>query len=605
MTRLYDDPSSFAEDALAGFLDANASYVWGVPGGVVRARFPRAGKVAVVVGGGSGHYPSFAGLVGTGLADGAVVGNVFTSPSSDAAYSVAMAASFGGGVLFSSGNYTGDVMNFTLAAERLRDDGIDTRLVFVTDDVASAPVHETGRRRGIAGDFVVFKIAGAAAEAGYVLDEVERAAHLANDRTRTLGVAFAGCTLPGQDHPLFSVARQKMGVGLGIHGEPGVSEDDVPRAADLARLLVDAVLRELPTDADRVAAVVNGLGSTKYEELFVLWRTVSSLLTRAGLEVVEPEVGELVTSLDMAGCSLTLVALDSELEALWRAPADAPGYKKGSVATVAAGTSRRGQDRRVAEVSGSSTAEPTPLASREAQRAARTALAALEAMAAALERAEEELGRLDAVAGDGDHGRGMTRGVHSACTAAALVVDRGGGLRSVLEAAGDAWASTAGGTSGVLWGAALRSAGEHLDDGREMHAMRVAAEDAAQDMTADRAGITARDVISALRAVISAITRLGHAEVGDKTMLDALVPFVDALESEVARGVEWIEAWCAAAAVATTAAEATAALRPRVGRARPLADRSLGTPDPGAVSLALCLAAVANVLRPSSGSGSS
>ncbi|MHB1598906.1 MAG: DAK2 domain-containing protein, partial [Acidimicrobiales bacterium] len=339
--------------------------------------------------------------------------------------------------------------------------------------------------------------------------------------------------------------------------------------------------------------------------LFVLWRTVSSLLARAGLEVVEPEIGELVTSLDMAGCSLTLVALDSELEALWRAPADAPGYKKGSVATVAAGTSRRGQDRRVGEAPVSSSAAPTPLASREAQRAARTALAALEAMAAALGSAEEELGRLDTVAGDGDHGRGMTRGVRGACTAAALVVDRGGGLRSVLEAAGDAWASTAGGTSGVLWGAALRAAGEHLDDGREMHAMRVAAEDGAQDMTADRAEDAARDVISALRAAISAITRLGNAEVGDKTMLDALVPFVDALESEVARGVQWIEAWCLAAAVATTAAEATAALRPRVGRARPLADRSLGTPDPGAVSLALCLAVVANVLRPSSGSGSS
>ena len=602
MTRLYDDPSSFAEDALAGFIDANASYVWGVPGGVVRARLPRPGKVAVVVGGGSGHYPSFAGLVGTGLADGAVVGNIFTSPSSDAAYSVAVAASGGGGVLLSSGNYTGDVINFTLAAERLREDGIDTRLVFVTDDVASAPVHEVGRRRGIAGDFVVFKIAGAAAEAGYVLAEVERVARLANDRTRTLGVAFAGCTLPGQDHPLFSVERQKMGVGLGIHGEPGVSEDDVPRAAELAHLLVAAVLRELPTDQERVTAVLNGLGSTKYEELFVLWRTVSSLLARAGLEVVEPEVGELVTSLDMAGCSLTLVALDSELETLWRAPADAPGYKKGSLATVDAGPARRGQDRPVAEAPGSSTTAPALSASREARRAARTALAAFEAMAAALGGALEELGRLDAVAGDGDHGRGMTQGVEGARTAAALVVDRGGGLRAVLAAAGDAWASTAGGTSGVLWGAALRAAGEHLGDGRDAHAIGVAADDTAQDMAVDRAEDAARDVIGAVRAAISAITGLGHAEIGDKTMLDALVPFADALESEVSQGAPWFEAWSAATAVATTAAQATAVLRPRVGRARPLADRSIGTPDPGAVSLALCLTAVSDVLRPSSGS---
>jgi dihydroxyacetone kinase len=597
VTRLYDDPSSFAQDALAGFLDANASYVSGVPGGAVRARVPRAGKPAVVVGGGSGHYPSFAGLVGTGLADGAVVGNIFTSPSSDAVYSVATAASVGGGVLLSSGNYTGDVMNFTQAAERLRDDGIDTRLVFVTDDVASAPVHEAGRRRGIAGDFVVFKVAGAAAEAGYVLHEVERAARLANDRTRTFGVAFAGCTLPGQDHPLFSIARHKMGVGLGIHGEPGVSEDDVPRAAELARLLVDKVLRELPADQDRVAAILNGLGSTKYEELFVLWRSVSSLLTRAGLKVIEPEVGELVTSLDMAGCSLTLVALDEELEALWRAPADAPGYKKGSLPVVGAGTPRRGQDRRVTELPGSSAAQSVPSVSRESQRAARTVLAALEAMAAALKGAEDELGRIDAVAGDGDHGRGMSSGVRGACAAVALVVDQGGGLRAALEAAGDAWASTAGGTSGALWGAALRAAGEHLDDEREVQAMAVTAEDVAEDAPDGKAVGAAPAAVAAFRAAIAAITRLGHAEVGDKTMLDALVPFVDAFESEVARGVEWVEAWRAAAAVATTTAQATAALRPLVGRARPLADRSLGTPDPGAVSLALCLGVVAEVLR--------
>src|SRR5918911_4973779 len=196
MTRVYDDPARFTEDALVGFLDANAEYVVGVPGGVVRAAATRAGKVAVVIGGGSGHYPAFCGLVGPGFADGAVVGNVFTSPSAAEAASVGRAADGGGGVVFSTGNYAGDVMNFNQAVDRLTAEGIEARYVLVTDDVASAKREERAKRRGIAGDFTVFKVASAAAEEGYDLDEVVRVAERANDRTRTLGAAFDGCTMP-------------------------------------------------------------------------------------------------------------------------------------------------------------------------------------------------------------------------------------------------------------------------------------------------------------------------------------------------------------------------------------------------------------------------
>jgi dihydroxyacetone kinase len=256
----------------AGVLDVYSKYAVGVPGGVVRSSETRKGKVAVVVGGGSGHYPAFCGVVGPGFADGAVVGNIFTSPSADDASSVGRAASGGGGLLFSTGNYAGDVMNFTQAQQRLITEGIDTRVVFVTDDIASAPRDEIDKRRGIAGDFVVFKIAGAAAEEGYDLDNVERVARLANTNTRTLGVAFSGCTIPGADHPLFTVPDGKMGVGLGIHGEPGISDDDLPSAAGLAHRLVDAVVPELPAGAGpRVGAILNGLGATKYEELEWLW----------------------------------------------------------------------------------------------------------------------------------------------------------------------------------------------------------------------------------------------------------------------------------------------------------------------------------------------
>ena len=570
MTHLFDDPTRFMEDMLVGFLDANHRYVVGVPGGVVRATQTRRGKVAVVVGGGSGHYPAFCGVVGQGFADGAVVGNIFTSPSTDDAYHVGQAASGGSGVLFSTGNYAGDVMNFDLAQERLRAAGIDTRNVYVTDDVASAPVAEIAKRRGIAGDFVVFKVAGAAAEAGYDLDEVERVARRANDRTRTMGVGLDGCTMPGAVDALFHVPAGKMGVGLGIHGEPGIAEEDLPHAADLARLLLDKVLVEEPADSKkRVGTILNGLGATKYEELFVVWKTVSALLRESGYTVVDPEVGELVTSLDMAGISLTLVYLDDELEKFWKAPADTPAYKKGSALASSDAKARSSvveQDAVAAVVGGSA----------ESQRLAGVAFAALQAMAEAIKEAEPELGRIDAIAGDGDHGRGMVKGVTFALFDARLALEAGGGVASVLGAAGDAWAAKAGGTSGVLWGSALRSLGDHLGD--------------------DLTQVDAVDVAAAVRAGADTMQRLGKAKIGDKTMLDALLPFLDELEVRAAGGENLASAWTAAAQTATAAAEATTLLRPMVGRARPLAERSVGTPDPGAVSMAMCLRVIAKVL---------
>ncbi|WP_377644567.1 dihydroxyacetone kinase family protein [Oryzobacter terrae] len=583
MTKLFDDPATFTDDMLEGFLDAHARYAVAAPGGVVRATGTRAGKVAVVVGGGSGHYPAFCGVVGAGFADGAVVGNIFTSPSTDDAYGVARAADGGGGVLFVTGNYAGDVMNFDLARDRLVAEGVDTRTLYVTDDVASAPVDEARRRRGIAGDFVVFKVAGAAAEEGLDLDTVEALARHANDRTRTMGVGLDGCTMPGADDALFHVPDGLMGVGLGIHGEPGISEDALPTAAVLAELLLDRVLAEEPAASTRrVGAILNGLGSTKYEELFVVWRTVARLLRERGYTVVDPEVGELVTSLDMAGVSLTLVYLDDDLERLWRAPADTPAFRKGALATLA------GADRAdrvaglatVAHPTRSLVTTPTDLptvATTDASRVAGLLVAdALAAMEHALRGAEDELGRIDAVAGDGDHGRGMVKGVAAAAAAARSAADSGSGAASVLTAAGRQWASRAGGTSGVLWGAFLSAAGPPLPD--------------------DAESLGGADVVAAVRAGSDALMTLGGAEPGDKTMVDALLPFLLVLDAEVAAGSPLAQAWSRAADAATTAAQATSDLRPRIGRARPLADRSVGTPDAGATSLALVAHAVAGVL---------
>jgi len=569
MTFVFDDPHTFTEDMLVGFLDVHRERVVGVPGGVVRAAETPAGKVAVVIGGGSGHYPAFCGVVGSGFADGAVVGNIFTSPSTADAYSVGRTSASDAGLLLMTGNYAGDVMNFTLAQERLKRDGVDTRVIFVTDDIASAPVSEITKRRGIAGDFVVFKVAGAAAEEGMDLDGVERVARRANERTRTLGVAFGGCTMPGADAPLFSVPEGHMGVGLGIHGEPGVEDAPLSSATDLARRLVEGVLEERPSrDGSRVGAVLNGLGTTKYEELFVLWSRVSTLLAAAGIEVVDPEVGELVTSLDMSGCSLTLVFLDDELERLWRAPADTPAFRKG--AGPAAQAALRRSVSAVAE-------DPVTLApsTGASRRCAAVIVSALEQMSAAVVDAEDELGRIDAVAGDGDHGRGMVKGVAAAVTAARSAAEAGAGAGSTLAAAGDAFADRAGGTSGVLWGAILGAVGTRWGD---------------TDVLSDLA------LAEGVAAGLETLRRLGGASVGDKTMVDAYAPFSETLTREARAGARLSAAWSAAAQVSAAAAEATASLTPKLGRARPLAARSIGSVDAGATSFALCAHAVARVL---------
>ncbi|WP_180967301.1 dihydroxyacetone kinase family protein, partial [Zhihengliuella halotolerans] len=334
MTTLFNDPARFMEDQLAGFLDLYSDRLVGVDGGVVSASAPGSEQVSVVVGGGSGHYPAFAGLVGPGFAAGAVVGNIFTSPSANWAANVARAADQGRGVVFTYGNYAGDNMNFGLAQQRLTAEGIDARLVVVTDDIASAD--DPAKRRGIAGDFTVFKVLGAAAAEGLDLDAVEEAGNRANDATRTLGVAFSGCTMPGEATPLFEVPDGHLGLGLGIHGEPGIKDIPLMSADELAQLLVDRVLAEAPEGAGRrVAPVLNGLGDTKYEELFLLWGRVSRLLAERGYEVVQPEVGELVTSLDMGGCSLTLMWLDPDLERWWTADAYTPAFRRVGAAVPA------------------------------------------------------------------------------------------------------------------------------------------------------------------------------------------------------------------------------------------------------------------------------
>src|SRR5699024_2727558 len=350
------------------------------------------------------------------------------------------------------GRCAGDVRHFGAAAEKRRAEGVDVRIIKVSDDIVSNSPENHRDRRGIAGDLPVFKVAGAAIQAGADLDDAERIAWKANDATRSLGVAFDGCTLPGSEDALFHVPEGRMAIGLGIHGEPGIQERPMPSARELAEVLVEGVLEETPEPAsDRVAVVLNGLGTVKYEEMFVVWKHVAQLLEEAGLSFVRPEAADHVTSLDMAGLSRPVTRLDEEVEQLWLAPADAPAFRRGG--TVAGDL---GEERGELYTPGE---DPIPEATEESRASAERIAGVLGAVEELLVELEPELGRMDQIAGDGDHGQGMVLGSRAAHAAARRTVEGGCGARTVLVQAGAAWSAEAGGTSGALWGAALTSLG--------------------------------------------------------------------------------------------------------------------------------------------------
>ena len=561
---LFNDPKTFREDMLEGYASAYSNYIVQVPGGVARATETPKGKVAVINGGGSGHYPAFCGIIGDGFMDATVVGNVFTSPSTEDVLNVAHAVENGGGIFIVGGNYAGDKMNFNLARDALIAEGIDARTFYITDDMASASVKEVEKRRGNVGTFTVFKMAGAASAAGEKFDDIVRITSKANDRTRTMSIGFKGCTLPGETEPKFHVPTGRMEVGQGIHGEAGVYESDLCSAATIAELLVEKVLSETPADdSHRIGVILNGLGSTKYEELFVVWKTVAQQLKERGYILVDPMVGEYVTSLDMAGIALSIIYLDDELEKYWNAPADTASFKKGSV-------EKSDIARRV--VTAASHSVSFTKGSAGSREIAKLVVYGFEKMKASIIASEEKLAQIDSIAGDGDHGRGMVKGVTFAFDAAKEAMDNEAGAGSVIAAAGKAWAAKAGGTSGVLWGAALEAAGAVIGYTEAVVSTSAAAK--------------------AVRAAADKMMAIGQAHVGDKTMLDVLVPFAESLEKSAADGATLVKAWRKAATAAKMAAENTKDLLPKVGRARPQAERSLGTPDAGAVSITICIESV-------------
>lgn len=330
MKKMLNSPASYVDDVLEGLVAAHPEFVLDGQSSRVIRRLAGAtkGKVGVASGGGSGHLPLFTGYVGEGILSSCAIGNVFEGPNLQSCMDAIKLADGGQGVLILFGNYGGDKMNFAMASEMMEDDGIPTRAVLGTDDIASSSPEESGKRRGVAGLIYAYKIAGAAAESGRSLDQVAALAQQAVDSTRTIGVALTSCMVPGSAGPTFALADDEIEMGMGIHGEPGIWRGKLKPARDLVDEMLDRLLAELPANSGkRISVLVNGLGATPLDELYILFAEARKRLDAEGYTLVRPMVGNYVTSMEMAGASISLIALDETLETLLLAPAASPFWR--------------------------------------------------------------------------------------------------------------------------------------------------------------------------------------------------------------------------------------------------------------------------------------
>jgi dihydroxyacetone kinase len=556
MKKIINDPSRFVDESIDGILLAHPQQLRKAGGNaraIVRQDAPRAGKVGIVTGGGSGHLPVFLGYVGVGLCDGVAVGNVFSSPSAEVIHAATTEVSGGAGVLYLYGNYGGDIYNFDLAADLAEIDGIPTRTVLAADDVASAPLDKRATRRGIAGMFYGFKIAGAAAERGYDLDRVAEIAQRTADGVRTMGVGLSPTILPAAGEPTFVLKDGEMEVGIGIHGEPGIHTGTLEGADSIADRLLGAVLDDLSLPAGTaVSILVNGMGATPLEELYVLYRRVNAILHDRGLVIRLPFVGNYVTSLEMAGASISVLRLDAELEELLDAPAYSPFFSNEPSADRNLG-GEADPSTAVVESVAESTESPD-------EAGHETALSPLGSLLVdtfgRLPSRAEHLRELDAALGDGDLGITVTLGSEAIVDA----IRHAGNIPDgpLLQKVGAAFASANPSTFAALLGGGILFAASRLGD-RSL---------------SDRASL-----VKFGTDVADRIVQRGGAQPGDKTVLDVILPSLATLDES--DGLTPVDTLTRVINSVRSAIDASTPLRSARGRAAWLQERSIGQQDPG------------------------
>lgn len=549
---------------------------------IIKKREQNADKVSLISGGGSGHEPAHAGLVGKGMLDAAVCGDIFASPSQIQIYQAIKETAGNAGTLMIIKNYSGDMMNFKNAARLAEEDGISVEYVKVDDDIAVQDSLYTVGRRGVAGTVLVHKVAGAAAEKGYSLKQVKAYAENAVLNTRSIGFAFTSCTVPAKGTPIFSIAENEIEYGVGIHGEPGVSREAMMTADELSKRMTDSLVKELGlSENDEVTVLVNGFGGTPLQELYLFLNSTAKILDEYKIKIYRSFAGNYMTSIDMSGASLTFMKMNSELKSLLDAESDAPAFKvNGPVLprnyepfipayhTQSENTDQKNHTKGNAKV-------------RQEILTVDNMIFIVDTMSECIIKNEVPFCELDAYAGDGDFGMSVSKGFRQLRREwNDILEEKVCDIGEFLDACSLIIMECCGGASGPIWGSAFRAAGK--------------AAKGKQKLTAEEFAVLLQEAVTGIQKTGEYSFGRG-AVVGDKTLIDALVPCAD-VWTENAGNKTLKELFQLSADAAVNGAKMTEKIVARMGRAGTVGKRSIGYPDAGAFALGVIFSKIADAL---------
>jgi len=587
MKKIINKPENVVREMCAGIVLAHMELDLLPRYNVIKRRKLNAEKVSLISGGGSGHEPAHAGFVGKGMLDAAVCGDVFASPSQIQVYQAIRATAGEKGALLIIKNYSGDMMNFQNAAYLAREDGIEVEYVKVNDDIAVQDSLYTVGRRGVAGTVFVHKIAGAAAEQGGSLQEVKAIAERVISNVKSIGFALTSCTVPAKGTPTFKLAESEMEYGVGIHGEPGILRLEIQEADELASRMVLSLCSELELGNgkghnQRVALMINGFGATPLMELYLMNASVAKKLHNSGIIVARTFVGNYMTSIDMAGASVSLLKLDDELEELLNEPCGVPGFNvSGPVEMIPYANPYAGEQ--LAAKACYEIKTPSTYAEVGDSFSFQNMVYAIDAISAICIRNELAFCELDSHAGDGDFGMSLAKGFKELkCRWTQIIEDSNQSMGAFLNECSLVIMEHCGGASGPIWGSAFRAASKQVGNQTEL---------------------TVTDTAEMLQAAVKGIQQISErsfgrgAIVGDKTLIDALVPCADAWSSAAKGGAGFREAFEAGAKAAVKGAKNTESIPARMGRAGTVGERSIGHPDAGAHALGVIFTEMVGLLK--------
>lgn len=542
-------------------------------------------KVSLISGGGSGHEPAHAGFIGNGMLDAAVCGDVFASPSQIQVYQAIKATASEKGTLLIIKNYSGDMMNFKNAAHLASEDGIKVDYVKVDDDIAVEDSLYTVGRRGVAGTVLVHKIAGAAAQRGMSLEDVKTVAQKAIDNVRSLGFGLTSCTVPAKGTPTFDIAEDEMEFGVGIHGEPGIKREKIATADELSKRIVEAIVNDMKLNTEsneEVALLINGFGSTPLQELYLLNNSVVSEIAKRNIKICRIFVGNYMTSIDMAGASVSIMKLDDELKELLNDKSDTPAFKVDGPVEEVKYTELENNDKEEQVSYNVETDEKFAKINNE-KLSLENMIYIVDKMSEVIIKNEVPFCELDSHAGDGDFGMSVAKGFKQLKREWKEILSTENlNIGKFLELCSMVIMEHCGGASGPIWGSAFRAAGKSVEDKMELNIV---------------------DFANMLQASVNGIQATGErsfgrgAVVGDKTLIDALVPCVDSWSNSASQNDNFEVAFEKGAKEAVKGAKSTEDIVARMGRAGTVGDRSLGYPDAGAHGLGVIFTEISNSIN--------